>query len=68
MRDKEYTVTMPHEASERLDALCKITEGTHAEVIANALRLYETMIQEVESGSVFMVKKPDGRMNTYMVI
>lgn len=69
MSDNEYkmSMTMSQDAGERLDALCKLTAGSQSEVVANALRLYETMIQDVKAGSIFLVKKPDGSVNTYAV-
>ncbi|MBV9783639.1 MAG: hypothetical protein JO264_07440 [Acidisphaera sp.] len=46
---------------ERLNALKTKTEAaSYAEVVKNALRLYEALIEETESGKQFLVRNPDG--------
>ena len=46
---------------ERLNALKAKTEAaSYAEVVKNALRLYEALIEEVESGKQFLVRDKDG--------
>jgi len=48
-------------AMERLNALKAKTEATsYAEVVKNALRLYEALIEETESGRQFLVKDETG--------
>jgi hypothetical protein len=48
-------------AMERLNALKAKTEAaSYAEVVKNALRLYEGLIEEVESGKQFLVRDKDG--------
>ena len=48
-------------AMERLNALKAKTEATsYAEVVKNALRLYEALIEETESGKQFLVKDEAG--------
>ena len=46
---------------ERLNLLKAKTEAaSYAEVVKNALRLYEALIEEVESGKQFLVRDKDG--------
>lgn len=46
---------------ERLNALKSKTEAaSYAEVVKNALRLYEALIEETESGKQFLVRDTDG--------
>jgi hypothetical protein len=46
---------------ERLNALKAKTEATsYAEVVKNALRLYEALIEETESGKQFLVRDENG--------
>jgi hypothetical protein len=46
---------------ERLNALKAKTESaSYAEVVKNALRIYEALIEEVESGKQFLVRDPSG--------
>jgi hypothetical protein len=46
---------------ERLNALKAKTEAaSYAEVVKNALRLYEALIEEAESGKQFLVRDKDG--------
>ena len=52
---------MPPQAMERLQRLKERTEAaSYAEVIRNALRLYEAMVGEAEKGHEFAIKSPDG--------
>jgi IS1 family transposase len=46
---------------ERLNALKEKTEAaSYAEVVKNALRLYEALIEETESGKQFLTRDKDG--------
>lgn len=46
---------------ERLNALKAKTEAaSYAEVVKNALRLYEALIEETESGKQFLTRDRDG--------
>ena len=48
-------------AMERLNALKAKTEAaSYAEVVKNALRLYEALIEETEDGKQFLVRDKDG--------
>jgi Arc/MetJ-type ribon-helix-helix transcriptional regulator len=59
---------LPPQAMERLQQLKEKTEAaSYAEVIRNALRLYEALIQEAERGAEFQVKEPDGTSVPYRI-
>lgn len=59
---------MPPQAMERLQQLKDKTEAaSYAEVIRNALRLYEALIGEAERGAEFQVKEPDGTSVPYRI-
>tara|TARA_R110002110_G_scaffold105641_6_gene265416 strand:- start:266 stop:550 length:285 start_codon:yes stop_codon:yes gene_type:complete len=58
----------PPQAMERLQQLKDKTEAaSYAEVIRNALRLYEALIQEADRGAEFQVKQPDGEAALYRI-
>ncbi len=51
---------------ERLTLLKEKTESaSYAEVIKNALRLYEALIEEVERGNTFLVRDGEGTVTPY---
>lgn len=59
---------LPPQAMERLQQLKDKTEAaSYAEVIRNALRLYEALIQEADRGAEFQVKQPDGEAVPYRI-
>lgn len=70
-RDRDTTrvqLELPPQAMERLQQLKEKTEAaSYAEVIRNALRLYEALIQEAERGAEFQVKEPDGTAVPYRI-
>jgi hypothetical protein len=54
---------LAEKSAARLKNLLVDTEATsYAEVMKNALRLYEAMIERHKAGEVIMLKKPDGTM------
>lgn len=60
---KKYRVQLDFapRSMERLNALKLKTEAaSYAEVVKNALRLYEALIEETESGKQFLVRDKDG--------
>ncbi len=60
---KKYRVQLDFApgAMERLNKLKAKTEAaSYAEVVKNALRLYEALIEETESGKQFLVRDRDG--------
>jgi hypothetical protein len=57
---------MPPQAMERLQRLKERTEAaSYAEVIRNALRLFEALIAEHEKGAEFALKQPTGDFVAY---
>ena len=53
---------LPDRSAERLENLKKITEASsYAEVIRNAIRLYEAIIMEYEKGSKVQIIDKDGK-------
>jgi hypothetical protein len=51
---------------ERLNMLKAKTEASsYAEVVKNALRLYEALIEETESGKQFLVRDKDGVVSPF---
>ena len=52
---------LPLQSMERPEALCEKTEATsYAEVVKNALTLYEAMIEKAEAGNEFLIKDRTG--------
>lgn len=59
---------MPPQAMERLQRLKDKTEAaSYAEVLRNALRLYEALIAEADRGAELSVRSPDGTVTPYKV-
>jgi Arc/MetJ-type ribon-helix-helix transcriptional regulator len=59
---------LPPQAMERLQRLKDRTEAaSYAEVIRNALRVFEALASEHEQGSEFLVKRKDGSVVGYQV-
>ena len=59
---------MPPQAMDRLQRLKDRTEAaSYAEVIRNALRLYEALVTEAEMGREFAIKSPDGVISPYRI-
>jgi len=57
---------LPPRSMERLNALKVKTEASsYAEVVKNALRLYEALIEETESGKQFLVRDENGTVSPY---
>ncbi|HEY1615279.1 MAG TPA: ribbon-helix-helix protein, CopG family [Rhizomicrobium sp.] len=57
---------LPPQAMERLQRLKERTEAaSYAEVIRNALRLFETMLGEQEKGAELGIKQPGGEFAPY---
>jgi hypothetical protein len=57
---------LPPRSMDRLNVLKVKTEAaSYAEVVKNALRLYEALIEETESGKQFFVRDETGAMAPY---
>lgn len=53
---------------QRLLALKSKTEsGSYAEVVKNALRLYEAVIEQSEAGNTFLLKDQEGNLREYAI-
>jgi hypothetical protein len=59
---------MPPQAMERLQRLKDKTEAaSYAEVIRNALRVFEALVQEHDAGAEFSLKRPNGETVAYRI-
>ena len=59
---------MPPQAMERLQKLKDRTEAaSYAEVIRNALRVFEALAEEHDKGSEFLLKRSDGQTVAYRI-
>ena len=59
---------MPPQAMERLQRLKEKTEAaSYAEVIRNALRVLEALVDEHEKGSEFALKRTNGETVAYKI-
>jgi hypothetical protein len=59
---------MPPQAMERLQRLKEKSEAaSYAEVIRNALRVFEALVDEYEKGAEFSLKRPDGETVAYKI-
>lgn len=59
---------LPPQAMDRLQRLKDRTEAaSYAEVIRNALRLFEALIDEHEKGAEFSLKRADGETVAYKI-
>jgi hypothetical protein len=59
---------MPPQAMERLQRLKDKTEAaSYAEVLRNALRLYEALIAEAERGNELSLRSADGTLTPYRI-
>jgi hypothetical protein len=59
---------LPPQAMERLQRLKEKTEAaSYAEVIRNALRLLEALVDEHDKGGEFSLKRPDGETIAYKI-
>jgi hypothetical protein len=59
---------MPPQAMVRLQKMKDRTEATsYAEVIRNALRLFEALVEEHEKGAEFSLKRANGEVVQYKI-
>jgi hypothetical protein len=71
MRSRGYRKTavqvdLPPRPMDRLNVLKVKAESTsYAEVVKNALRLYEALIEETESGKRLFIRDENGNMSPY---
>jgi hypothetical protein len=65
---KRLTVVLPDRSVRRLNALVEKTEASsYTEVLKNALRLYEALVDETEKGHEILVREGDGRLKSYQI-
>jgi hypothetical protein len=58
---KRVQFEMPMRSYDRLNQLQEMTEASsYAEVVRNALRVYEALVKQTANGSKVVVKQPDG--------
>ncbi len=61
-------IDLPERSMDRLNTLRSKTESSsYAEVIKNALRLYEAVIEETEKGGEILIRDHDGNLVPYRV-
>lgn len=59
---------LPEKSMQRLSDLKDKTEASsYAEVLKNALRLYESLIDEIEAGKTLFVKDKEGNVSEYKI-
>jgi Arc/MetJ-type ribon-helix-helix transcriptional regulator len=59
---------LPQQAMERLQSLKEKTEAaSYAEVIRNALRMFEALVKEHEQGAEFQLKRAGGETVAYKI-
>lgn len=65
-RKNRVQLDFPPRAMERLNTLKAKTEASsYAEVVKNALRLYEALIEEDESGKQFLTRAKNGVVSPF---
>jgi hypothetical protein len=66
VRKNRVQLDFPPRAMERLNALKVKTEASsYAEVVKNALRLYEALIEDDESGKQFLTRDKNGVVSPF---
>jgi hypothetical protein len=66
VRKNRVQLDFPPRAMERLNTLKAKTEASsYAEVVKNALRLYEALIEEDESGKQFLTRDKNGVVSPF---
>lgn len=61
MKTTRVQLELPQKSLDRLKALKETTEAaSYAEVIRNALRLYESVIEEAQAGNILSIQSKDG--------
>ena len=66
MRKTRVQLDLSPTAVERLNALKAKTEAaSYTEVVKNALRIYEALIEETEAGKQFLIRDKDGVISIF---
>ena len=67
-RKTRVQLELPPRSMGRLTHLKEVTEAaSYAEVVRNAIRLYEAMVNEVSAGREFLIKDKSGTITPYKV-
>ena len=67
-KKQRVQIDLPERSMARLSELKTETEATsYGEVIKNALRLYEALIEEAKAGRKFFVRDGNGQTKEYVV-
>lgn len=67
-KTQRVQLELPPRSMERLSKLKESTEAaSYAEVIRNAIRLYEAMVSEASAGREFYIKDKSGTITPYKV-
>jgi hypothetical protein len=65
---KRVQLDLPEKSMARLQDLKTKTEAvSYAEVVKNALRLYENVVAEVDAGGEFLVRRANGELREYVI-
>lgn len=65
---KRIQMDLPEKSLARLQELKEKTEAvSYAEVMKNALRIYDALISEAEAGNTFQVRTPSGEVKEYVL-
>lgn len=65
---KRVQLDLPEKSMARLQDLKSKTEAvSYAEVVKNALRLYENVVAEAEAGGEFLVRRSNGELREYLI-
>ena len=66
MRKTRVQLDLSLSAVDRLSALKAKTEAaSYTEVVKNALRIYEALIEETEAGKEFLIRDKDGVISIF---
>ena len=67
-RTQRLHLTLSPRSMNRLDMLKEKTEApSYAEVLKDALRLYDDVIDQVEKGNIFLIRRPNGEVVEYRI-
>ncbi|MGH6900027.1 MAG: ribbon-helix-helix protein, CopG family [Geminicoccaceae bacterium] len=63
---KRLSLVLPERSAQRLSMLVKKTEANgYTDVMKNALRLYEAIVEETEQGNEICIRRQDGQIKSY---
>jgi Arc/MetJ-type ribon-helix-helix transcriptional regulator len=63
---KRLSLVLPERSAQRLSTLVEKTEAKgYTDVMRNALRLYEAIVEETEQGNETCIRDRDGQIKSY---